>query len=346
MAYIGTAAPMGVGSGVTGTVINQRESNRPFSNGFSKSSSIGPTSSAISVPSNTSNFLNMIYNNAAKNNATSAAQAAELRTWQEEQNRKAMDFNANQAALNRNWQEYMSNTSHQREMADLKAAGLNPVLTAMGGNGAAVTAGSAASGVTSQGAKGDVDTSGNAALVSVLSAFLQNQTELQKMNVTAMNNLAVADKYTEMNKYVADLQSATSLNTTSIMAAASKYAADRGADASKTAAAISAAAARYGYDVSSFTAQEVARFNAEVNLQLQREGFAHDFDVRAAFPTTNVGALGSVMELIGNAFGGEGRGMQNDVSWSDIWNVLSGKGNTQTRGSGFGSETSNSTGKK
>lgn len=50
--------------------------------------------------------------------------------------RQVMDYNAREAQLNREFQERMANSAHQREIDDLKMAGLNPVLSAMNGNGA------------------------------------------------------------------------------------------------------------------------------------------------------------------------------------------------------------------
>lgn len=57
---------------------------------------------------------------------------------------RQMSFAEEQARLNREFQEQMSRTAHQRQVKDMRAAGLNPILSATGGHGASTPAGSLA----------------------------------------------------------------------------------------------------------------------------------------------------------------------------------------------------------
>ncbi len=307
--------------------------NVPANSGTTVSSG----ASAAQAASNASSAIDRALGIAQSNNAWSASQAVELRNWQEAQNQKAMDFNAAEAAKNRNWQEYMSNTAHQREIKDLKAAGLNPVLSAMGGNGAAVTSGATASGVTSSGAKGDTDTSANAAIAGLLGSFLNAQTQLQAMNTNAITNLAVADKYTAMQKYASELSARTQLTTTNINAAVSKYVSDnnlKGAQAQAAATKISAMlhseATKYAADKGYLTSTEVANINASVNKELKKMGIKADFYMEAMFPDNLFNSAGTLGVFGDQLLGGSGM--------SAIFNEIfgdSGFGGSRS-GSGFG----------
>lgn len=142
----------------------------------------------------TENVLNTLKETAAANTAQSQAFA-----------REQMKFNAEQAAIDREWQEKMSNTAHQREVKDLIAAGLNPILST-GGSGA-----STPSGASAVGAAGQVDTSYASALAGFASTLVQSAAQIEMARLSASAALGAASTSASASRYVADKNAENSL---------------------------------------------------------------------------------------------------------------------------------------
>lgn len=99
------------------------------------------------------------------------------------------DWSVEDASVNRAFQERMANTAHQREVKDLRDAGLNPILSGTGGAGANTPSGAMADSNVA-----DVPDYAAAANSALNAKLLKTQEALQKAQAEQLSSASEANR--------------------------------------------------------------------------------------------------------------------------------------------------------